>query len=321
MTIESRVLISVILAAAAASLTYLLAPLTAKLSSLTGAIDVPDGKRKIHTEKMPRLGGLSFLFSFFICITFFLLHERISPINPDASALFALLAGGSILAAGGVSDDVAGLSAPLKLLLQLSAAIVALAFLPIPDEFSVFGIIRIPLSGALAYPFMLFRLVFTVNAVNFSDGLDGLASGLSMVALFSLFIFGLANGKPIAASAALILGASIAGFIPYNRYHARIYMGDVGSQFLGLAIAILALASTKDGRFTLETSLFLFIPMLDTTLSVSRRLLSGKSPFKADKGHLHHLLLRRGKSHPRAVKLLVGISALVALITLAFSLP
>jgi len=321
MTLEREILFSIILAAAAASLTYLLAPLTAKLSSITGALDIPDGKRKINTKKMPRLGGLSFLFSFFLCITLFLLHERINPVSPDAASLFALLAGGSILAAGGVSDDVAGLNPIFKLLLQLAAAVVALAFLPLPDEFSVFGIIRIPLTGVIAYLFMLFRLVFTVNAVNFSDGLDGLASGLSLVALFSLFIFGMANGKPIAASAALILGASVAGFIPYNRYHAKIYMGDVGSQFLGLAIAILALASTKDGRFTFETSLFLFIPMLDTTLSVTRRILRGKSPFKADKGHLHHLLLKRGRSHPRAVKLLVGISALVALVTLAFSLP
>ena len=320
MTIQNILFVSFPLAVGAFSLSYLLGPITARISTLTDAIDRPDGIRKINTEKIPRLGGLSFFFSFFVCAVLLLLHEGISS-QDGVSGIFALLAGGSVLAAGGVSDDIYTLSAPMKLIFQFSAAIVALTILPLPLELTLFGLIRIPLSGALGYVFMLFRLVFTINAVNFSDGLDGLASGLSVVALLSLFSFGIANSRRYPASAALILAASVIGFLPYNKYHAKIYMGDVGSQFLGLAIAILSISTTRNGSFTLETSLFLFIPMLDTALSVIRRILRGQSPFKADKGHLHHLLLKNGRSHPRAVKLLVGVSAAVASLTLAFSLP
>ncbi len=313
--------IAIILSALSFTLSYLLTPLTARLSLTVGAIDHPDGKRKIHKSPTPRLGGLAFFFAAFSAVAFFVLHEGISLSAPESGFICAILAGGALLAAGGVADDTFTLSPIGKLILQIAAAFVAVVFLPLPPYLSFFGIIRIPLSGAVGYLFMLVRMVFTVNAVNFSDGLDGLASGLSLVALLSLFVFGFMNARPIGACVSLIIGAAVLGFLPHNRYRARLYMGDVGSQFLGLSIAIIALSTTKDGGFTLETSLFLFVPMLDTVLCVVRRILSGKSPFAADKGHLHHLLLTRGKSHPAAVRLLVCISAAVALATLALCLP
>ncbi len=313
--------ITLILSAFSFTLSYLLTPMTVRLSLATGAVDRPDGKRKIHESDTPRLGGLAFFAASFISVLFLVLHEHVSLSSYDSGFISALLAGGAILAAAGVGDDTFGLSPIGKLTLQVAAAFVAMVFLPMPHQMSFFGIIKIPLVGFLGYALMLVRMIFTVNAVNFSDGLDGLASGLSLVALFSLFIFGWLNGRQLGSSVALILAAAVLGFLPYNRYRAKLYMGDVGSQFLGLSIAILALSTTKDGSFTLETSLFLFIPMLDTVLCVIRRILSGKSPFVADKGHLHHVLLSRGKSHPAAVTLLVCASALIALATLALCLP
>ena len=95
-------------------------------------------------------------------------------------------------------------------------------------------------------------------------------------------------------------------------------MGDSGSQLLGFAIAILSLGCARENAYSLETTLFLIIPALDTALSVVRRLLNGKSPFSADKGHLHHTLLERGISHPSAVRLLVLLNAAVASVTLLF---
>ncbi len=298
---------------------FLITPISVKISEITGALDIPDGKRKINVKIFPRLGGLGFFFGFALGAIIFTVHEALPLGGEEFGLIGALLSSGAILVSAGVSDDTAGLSPPVKFLLQSAAAFVAMLFIPMPTSFSFFGLFEIPLSGVFGFFFVFFRLIFTINAVNFSDGLDGLASGLSITALTALSALGIINGKYTAAIVSLILAFAVLGFLPYNRYEAKIYMGDSGSQFLGLAIALISLSVTKNNSYTIETSLFLFIPTLDTILSVLRRLLHGKSPFTADRGHLHHALLSRGVRHPDAVKLLVSASALVALLTLGFS--
>lgn len=300
-----------ILAAIAFGMAYLITPLTIPLCKKIGAIDTPDGIRKINVVPMPRLGGLSF---FFACLAV------LFPFVGESESVAALLSAGAIIVAGGVADDAFDLPPRFKLYVQIAAALVAVFFIGLPDEFRFFGIFRIPLVGIVGFAFVTARLIFTINAVNFSDGLDGLASGLSATALFALFIYGTANSNTVPALAALVLGSAVLGFLPYNRYHAKIFMGDSGSQFLGLAIAILSLGNAPGGSFTFETSLFLAVPAADTFFSVIRRLIKGKSPFVADKGHLHHVLLNFGVSHPLAVNLLVASSALIALFTLLAAL-
>ena len=301
----------IILSATAFGAAYLCTPLTIPLCKLIGAIDMPDGVRKINTVPIPRLGGLAF---FTTC--FFILL----PFARTSAYLGALLSGGAVIVAGGVADDVFGISPFLKLFIQISAALVTITFIPMPSEFSFFGILKIPLSGFFGFIFVITRLIFTINAINFSDGLDGLASGLSVAALISLSLYGLANSNTVPALAALVLASSVLGFLPYNKYRAKIFMGDSGSQFLGLAIAILSLGCSKGGNFTVETSLFLAVPTIDTVLSVTRRLIKRKSPFIADKGHLHHILLDAGVPHPLAVNILIAFSALIASLTLLITL-
>jgi UDP-GlcNAc:undecaprenyl-phosphate GlcNAc-1-phosphate transferase len=301
----------VISALIAALLSYLLTPLTVPLCERIGAFDIPDGKRKINEVAIPRLGGLAFFLASAITLL---------PLVPTSPTVAALLSSGAILVAGGVADDSFSAPAIQKLFIQTAAALVAISFIGIPSDFSFFGIFRIPLDGWVGFLFVLFRLIFTVNAVNFSDGLDGLASGLSAVALFSLSVYGSINGKAAPSAAALILALAVIGFIPYNKYRARVFMGDAGSQFLGLSVALLSLGNSPSGSYTIETSLFLAVPAVDTALSVIRRVLHGKSPFAADKGHLHHILLKLGISHPDAVKLLIALSATVAAIALRFLL-
>ena len=288
-------------------ISYAITPMAKRLSLSMGAVDVPDGYRKINEEEMPRLGGLAF-FVAAAAVLFPLISA-----NPTVAAI---LAGGAILMVGGVADDTYGLSPSAKFLVQSAAATVALMFVGIPEYLSFFGIIHVELSGALGTAIAFFRMVFTVNAVNFADGLDGLASGISAVAFFSLAIYGMRAGNSEASLTALVLGCATLGFIPHNRYRAKVFMGDCGSQFLGLSIALLSLGASPKGTFTLETALFLAIPTLDTAFAVTRRIISGKSPFSADKGHLHHLLLKIGVSHPMSVKVLVFASALIAAVTL-----
>ncbi len=299
------------LAALAFSISFLTTPLTVPLCRITGSYDKPDGKRKINTHPTPRMGGLGFFLASLIVLIPFI----------GDSSVAAMLASGAILVAGGVADDTFTIPPGWKFLIQGAASLVAIIFIGIPDEISFFGLIRLPIAGVLGFAFMLYRMIFTTNAVNFCDGLDGLATGLSAVSLISLFVYGIINGNEIPAIAALVLAFSALGFLPYNKYHAKLFMGDCGSQFLGLSIAILSLGNAPDGNFTLETSLFLAIPTIDTVFSVFRRLIKGKSPFAADKGHLHHILLNLGIPHPFAVKLLVTASAAIALTTLVFILP
>lgn len=302
---------SLILAVLAAAISYLITPISIPLCRAVGAIDMPDGIRKVNTLPTPRLGGLGFFLSSLIVLF---------PYVKESEAVAAMLSGGAILMAGGVADDTFNLSPIYKFFIQGAAALVSLSFIGIPEELTFFGVFSIPLYGTLGFLIAFFRLIFTVNAVNFSDGLDGLASGLSVVALLSLSLYGLRSGRVYPAFASLILAAAVIGFSPFNKYRAKVFMGDCGSQFLGLSIALLSLGNSPRGSFTLETTLFLAVPLIDTTFAVIRRLLRGKSPFTADKGHLHHLLLSLGIPHPFAVKILVTVSALIASVALLFAL-
>lgn len=290
-------------------LSFAFTPLTIPLCRTVGAIDLPDGKRKINTHPTPRLGGLAF-FTVFYILAF--------PIAKNDPYTAAALSSGAILCAGGLADDVYNLPPALKLIIQCAASLVAITVIGAPESFSFFGLFKISLSGIIGAAIAVFKMLFTINAVNFSDGLDGLAAGLSSTAFLSLFVYGMKNGSIYPALSVLILAGAVIGFLPYNKYHAKTFMGDVGSQFLGLSVAIFSLGCARDNSYTLETTLFLIIPALDTAASVLRRLIKGKSPFSADKGHLHHILLSLGIPHPMAVKLLVIISAAVASITLLF---
>ena len=297
----------IILAIASFLLSFILTPITIPLCHTVGALDKPDGKRKINTLPTPRLGGIAFFTSFFILSSLFAKND---------SFIAAILAGGSVLVAGGFADDVFDLPPRMKLLIQISASAVAIGIAGAPSDISFFGIFSLSLPFAIGTLFAIFKTVFAINAVNFSDGLDGLAAGLSSVAFLSLFVYGVRNGNFYPALASLLLAAAVIGFLPYNKYRAKTFMGDSGSQFLGFAFSVLSLGCAKNHAYTVETTLFLIIPAVDTVVSVLRRIAKRKSPFSADKGHLHHILLRGGLSHPDSVKLLVLLNSLIALVTL-----
>ena len=296
-----------LLGALAFLISYVTVPLTVPLCRITGAFDTPDGVRKLNTTPIPRLGGIAIYLAALATLSPFISEDR---------TVGAILAGGAILVAGGVCDDTYDIPPVAKLIIQLSASAVAIAVAGVPGSLSLFGILNLPLAGPIGFVIVLLRMIFTTNAVNFSDGLDGLAAGISASALFAMAVWGLYNGNAYPATAALVIGFAVLGFLPYNKYRARVYMGDCGAQFLGLCIALISVGASRDGSYTLESSLFLAVPALDTFVAVARRILSGKNPLKADRGHLHHLLLDRGVSHPDASRLLSALSALIAAATL-----
>jgi UDP-GlcNAc:undecaprenyl-phosphate GlcNAc-1-phosphate transferase len=312
---------------------YLLTPIIKSLAVRFGIVDIPE-KRKVHKTIIPRLGGVAIYLSFvIISLGFLILNSEyftfgsISNLDP-VGPFTGMILGGFVLVVGGVLDDAYNLSPFRKFLFQSLAVLIAIGF-GVGIDF-----IRSPFGGdirldELVYNFNLlnysfefvvwadllafFWLVAIINVVNWLDGLDGLAAGVSAIAAIFIFIISILSGiaQPLTALVAIILAGSILGFLPYNFNPASIFMGDSGSQFLGYMLGILAIIC---GGKLATAGLVLGFPILDGFWVVSRRLLEGNSPFKADKKHLHHRLLSIGLSQRQVVLILYFLSIIFGLI-------
>lgn len=286
-------------------------PLVSKLAFKLGAVDRPD-KRKVHSRLMPRLGGLAIYLGFTVVMLF----------RVDISkSMTGLLLGGTIIVLLGVLDDIRDISPRVKLLGQILAAAVAVAFgievNYITNPFGgtiILNWFGLPWGG----PLTVLWIVGITNALNLIDGLDGLAGGLSAIAAVTLAVIGWREGTTVLVLPALILAASTIGFLRYNFYPAKIFMGDSGSMFLGYTLAclsVIGLTKTATVVSVFIPILILGIPIFDTLFAIIRRYINNQPIFKADKEHLHHRLLAVGLSHRQtvlaiyAVNLVLGASA------------
>lgn len=299
-------------------------PLVRKLAIRIGAIDQPDGPggRKVHTRPIARLGGVAIVAAFMIVVLLLV---------PVSRQLATLLLGAAILAAVGVVDDIRGMRAGPKLAIQIAAAGIVLSggigisaltnplggYIPLDwGRFAVdIGSIHFHITP-IANLLSLLWMVGLVNAINFLDGLDGLAVGVSGIAALALFALAISPGvnQPVVALLAIILAGSAFGFLPFNFYPARIFMGDSGAYFLGMTLAMLAIYS---GGKLATLTLVLGFAILDALWAVVRRLRRRQHPFSADREHLHHLLIGAGLPMPIAVTILYlaaagfGVAALM----------
>ena len=316
----------------AAVVTYLLTGLVRRLALRIGAIAVPRG-RDVHTIPIPRLGGvaiyLGVLGGVFVASQLPVLRRAF---DYSTETVAVLVAGGVIVLIGAL-DDRFGLDALTKLAGQATAAGVLVlmgvqwtaVYLPWGGSGGSTGSLLL-LGQDQGVLITVFLCVLLVNAMNFVDGLDGLAAGIGTIAAtatcaFALGLLGQQNGDvnayPPALIAAVLAGAC-AGFLPHNFQPARLFMGDSGSMFIGLTLA--AATTTASGRTNYSTTgatgalalvtplivvaAVVFVPLLDLLLAVVRRTRAGTSPFAPDKMHLHHRLLEIGHSQRRAVLLI-----------------
>lgn len=286
-------------------------PTVRRAGLVLGALDIPDEGRHRHKKPTVRLGGAGIFFSFFISVLLF------CPLSHPTAA--ALLSGGGIIFFCGVLDDVRGLSPFTKLIFQGLAALVCLPVLGIPEKFSFLSL-SISLPILLGYAYGIYRFFLYMNGVNFTDGIDGLCACSSLVALFAFGITFFFYGENEVGTLAFLLFFSLLGFLPFNLSPASLFMGDSGAQLLGLSLAVFAMTPIG-GKLRTEFAFFLALPAMDTFVSVGRRILQGKSPFRADRGHLHHLLLQIGLSPKEARKILVFFSMIAAAIGLLILLP
>jgi UDP-GlcNAc:undecaprenyl-phosphate/decaprenyl-phosphate GlcNAc-1-phosphate transferase len=284
-----------------------------------GQVDLPS-HRKVHQRPMVRLGGISICAGTLIALIliwsfggFTLLPTAVS------NKIFWLMLGGFGFFLIGLLDDLFTLPPLTRLLMQgliaglVWAAGVRIEFVTVPSV----GIVHL---GVWSLPLTVFWLTGVVNAINWMDGLDGLASGVSGIAAVMIFVVCLSMGQPGAALVALTLAGSLLGFLYYNFNPARIFMGDGGSYFIGFVIAgvsILGLVKVAVATAILLPLLILAVPLLDMSAVILVRLWHRKSPFVADKRHLHHRLLQAGLSHRRTVYVIYGLAFWVGSLAIA----
>ena len=308
-----------------ALVTVALMPAARALAERTGAIDQP-GKRKVHTKPIPRLGGVAPAVAFwastilgFTALEQPFVHRFIGPELHDAMAvgpkLAGILAGSLIVFLTGLTDDVFGSRFPVwaKTLGQAAAALcvvlggVSTSFLPTPW-----------LNGLLT----VFWLMGITNAFNLLDNMDGLSSGVALIASCVLLVNTIAGGEVLITALTLAFIGVLVGFLMFNFNPASIFLGDCGSHFIGFVLASILLldryaTSSSSSYFpVLMPVLLLAVPIIDTTTVVVIRLREHRPIYVGDARHLSHTLVARGFSQKRAVLLIylmtlcVGLSAL-----------
>lgn len=294
-----------------------LTPLLRALAPLIGGVDAVVSSRKIHTRPIPRIGGVAIVAAFYVPLVGLLLYETSvgQMFLSDKSRVVGLFVGGLSIAVLGFYDDLYGLGASRKFLVQFGVAALMYALgYKIEAISHPFGG-AIPL-GLMAFPFTLLWIVGIVNAMNLIDGLDGLAGGIATIVVGLTFAVSASRPDFLMMLFMAALGGGLMGFLLYNFNPATIFMGDTGSMFLGFVLAVTTIASGQKGSATvamLVPIVGLGLPIADTLLAILRRWVRGRPLFSADKEHIHHKLLARGFTHRGAVLLLYGICLAFAL--------
>ncbi|MGB3007924.1 MAG: MraY family glycosyltransferase [Chitinophagaceae bacterium] len=273
--------------------------------------DVPDS-RKEHSTPIPTLGGIA-IFAGMIMALFMWL-----PFNYDSSQIsffFSII----VLLALGIMDDLKDLSAKYKFVVQIAlASLIALSGIRINSFEGLFGIYE--LSSTAQFTFTVLVLVGITNAFNLIDGIDGLAGGIGFLSLITLGIFLTITGDAQTALIAFALAGGIFAFLYFNLNPAKIFMGDTGSLVLGFVTAVLCIRLMQVNGNSVNpiiphTPVFVLgivlIPVFDTVRVFAMRIWKGKSPFVADKTHIHHLLTNQGFSHGFSAKLIYFLHAFV----------
>ncbi len=316
----------------ASTITYLSVPLVDKIGKNFGFVDIPN-ERKLKKESLTRIGGLAMILGFIsvILINYLWFSETL---NEEISIFPVLLLCTIFVFIIGLIDDKNNISPWPRLSFQfiISSIIwsqgVSIDCLNFGFLFNNFGYVEIPYF--LSFLFTIFWITAVINAVNWIDGLDGLATGISIICSFTFLIKSFIAFEPgmILLSSA-ILGSCL-GFLKYNFFPSEIFMGDCGSYFLGFNLAVLSIIGSTTNLEVINNSipskifnvpmslLFLFIPIADMTVVIFSRILNGKSPFLPDNRHLHHRLLLIGCNQKSTVIIIYSFAILASILGFVF---
>ena len=319
MRIDDPVLLLLFLFAAM-TLTLLAMPWVIWLAHRVGAVDHPD-VRKVHSHAMPRMGGLAFLFGLFV-LPLSMWSTFDIQVHPD---LLGFLIGLAVVAATGMTDDIIGISPKWKFLGLILGSIlfVLISDTAIRDLGNLFALGTVE-TGLLAVPITVLAMVGFVNALNLSDGLDGLAAGIALIAVFFLGFFSLKVGDPMCLALSAVLFGGMVGFLYFNSHPAQVFMGDTGSLVLGYVLAAISLllikahgAGDAGAVSPVMMGVLLALPLSDTLYVMGQRIREGEKPFSPDKTHFHHRLMGLGFTHSGVVGTIYSLMVVYGIASIA----
>lgn len=309
-------------------LSLFLTPIVRSIAFRVGAVDNPNARR-INKLPMPSSGGLAIFLSFLVSAL--ILMPKVLKGIPGVVSYFdyilPVVIAALIITATGYIDDIFELKPRTKMLGIIIGAVIVWAFTDFRfDSFKIpFGGPLLEFNSVVTFFLTVFWIISITNAMNLIDGLDGLVSGVSIISLGTMALvshFFLSQTDFYLTLTILLLIACIAGFFPYNYHPAIIYLGDTGALFIGFMIGVLSLQGLKNSTAVsvITPVIILGVPILDTTVAIIRRKLSGRPATEADKMHLHHRLLAMGFTHRGAVLVVYGIAILFSLIALLLNI-
>ena len=301
----------------------IITPVVRRLCQRLKLLDVPLDGRRLHRTAVPRLGGLAIYLSCLAALSLLpfvdnLLTQTLSALKPEFFTLFVPAT--LVLLLGGY-DDLRGADAKVKF---VGLGLIATLFYAMGgriDALSIPFVGSVQLPGILSFAITVVWLVGITNAFNLIDGLDGLASGTALFSSLVILGASVSQDRALTIVVALVLCGALAGFLRYNFNPASIFLGDSGALFTGFLLAALSVLGTQKATtaVAIVVPILAFgFPVVDTVMTMGRRLLSRKPVFQGDSEHIHHMLLARGWSQRRAALVLYGVCALFGLVALMF---
>jgi UDP-GlcNAc:undecaprenyl-phosphate GlcNAc-1-phosphate transferase len=291
-----------------------------------GWVYLPQDGRHVHDSPLPRLGGVAIFLAFSLALSLWLLLSLVFPRLLDGFApatLLRIYVPACLIFCLGIYDDLHGAGPYLKFVVQAIAASMLFAGgMRILDLPVLFGQHTLP--WFVGWPLTVLWVVAITNAFNLIDGLDGLAAGSALFSTMVFFIVALVDHSWLGSLMSVALAGAILGFLRFNFNPATIFLGDSGSLFIGFVLSALALAGAQKAPTFVAVAIPVVsfgLPILETALSILRRLISGRPLFTADREHIHHKLLEMGFSHRQVVIVLYAVSALFALLSLFLLWP
>lgn len=308
-------------------------PSLIKVAKLKHLVDEPGEERKLHRRSIPTLGGILIFAGTLLGFSLWFPSKNPYQLGMVYDPLRALhefkflVASMLILFFLGLKDDIIGVSPNKKLIVHIlvGSVLVLLADIRITSFYGLFGVEKI--GDAISYPFSIFVYIVVVNAINLIDGVDGLAGGVGFIAATTFTYWFYQTGDLPMALLAAGLGGALLGFLVFNFNPARIFMGDSGSLTIGVVLFVLATQLIQFPIKRLPESLttvskpvvamaILGYPLVDTIRVFIIRIFKGRSPFSADRNHIHHRLLDLGFGHKKTVLIIYGYSILLIILAL-----